>query len=121
MPTELPELLLPDAKSWRSWLEQNHGTSPGVRLVLKKRGGQVTSLDYEAALEEALCFGWIDGQGTKRDEQSWRVRFTPRTRRSHWSQRNIERVSRLETEGRMAAAGRAEVEAALADGRWGSG
>lgn len=121
MPTEHPELLVPDAVTWRSWLEQNHDSSPGVRLVLTKRGGEVTSLTYESALEEALCFGWIDGHSTKRDEQSWRVRFTPRTRRSQWSQRNMERVARLEAEGRMAPAGRAEVGAARAEGRWGQG
>ncbi len=78
----------------------------------------MTSLTYEAALQEALCFGWIDGHSTKRDEGSWRVRFTPRTARSNWSERNIERVTRLEAEGRMAPAGRAAVEAARADGRW---
>jgi uncharacterized protein YdeI (YjbR/CyaY-like superfamily) len=75
-------------------------------------------LTYEEAVDEAVCFGWIDGQGTKRDEGSYRVRFTPRTRRSQWSMRNVERVARLEAEAKMADAGRAAVEAAQADGRW---
>ena len=107
--------------SWRRWLEQNHDSSPGVRLVLTKRGGDVTALGYEAAVEEALCFGWIDGHSTKRDGGSWRVRFTPRTARSNWSARNKERVTRLEAEGRMAPAGREAVEVARAEGRWEQG
>ncbi|HEX9645748.1 MAG TPA: YdeI/OmpD-associated family protein [Acidimicrobiia bacterium] len=118
MSAELPELLVPNAAGWRSWLEPNHGSSPGVRLVLTRKGGEVTGLTYEEAVDEAVCFGWIDGQGTKRDEGSYRVRFTPRTRRSQWSMRNVERVARLEAEAKMADAGRAAVEAAQADGRW---
>jgi uncharacterized protein YdeI (YjbR/CyaY-like superfamily) len=115
---QLPELLLPDPSSWRAWLETNHEGSPGVHLVLHKAGGEVTALTYDAAVEEALCFGWIDGLASSRDEGSWRVRMTPRRPRSNWSQRNVERVSRLEREGRMHSSGRAAVEAAKSDGRW---
>lgn len=118
MAAELPELILSDEDAWRSWLEQNHASSAGVRLVLGKKGGEVTGLKYDAAVDEALCFGWIDGQGSKRDEGSYRVRFTPRTRRSSWSQRNVEKVGRLGASGRMTDAGRDAVEAARADGRW---
>lgn len=115
---ELPELLLPDPAAWRSWLEENHDNSPGVHLVLNKKDGTVNAITYEAAVLEALCFGWIDGQASKRDEGSWRVRMTRRTKRSGWSQNNVERVARLESEGRMLPPGRAAVEAAKADGRW---
>ena len=115
---ELPDLLLPDAVSWRRWLADNHAESPGVRLVLHESGGTVTSLTIDDAVEEALCFGWIDGQANKRDEGSWMVRFTPRRPGSNWSERNIARADRLEREGRMKPAGRAAVEAAKADGRW---
>lgn len=62
MAAELPELLVPDARAWRAWLEENHASSPGVWLVLHKKGGSVTTLTYAQALDEALCFGWIDGQ-----------------------------------------------------------
>jgi uncharacterized protein YdeI (YjbR/CyaY-like superfamily) len=89
-----------------------------VWLVLHKKGGSVTELDYEAALQEALCFGWIDGQGRRRDAETSFQRMTPRSRRSAWSARNVERVGRLEAAGRMAPAGRAAVESARADGRW---
>ncbi|WP_460462256.1 YdeI/OmpD-associated family protein [Arthrobacter pigmenti] len=118
MATELPELLLADAGQWRTWLEENHASSTGVRLVLHKKGGEVTELTYAGALDEALCFGWIDGQGGKRDEGSYLVRFTPRTRRSIWSMRNVEYIGRLEAAGKMHDAGRAAVAHAKADGRW---
>ena len=118
MRVELPELLLPDATVWRAWLQANHASSPGVWLVLHRKGGAITSLTYEQAVLEALCFGWIDGQAARRDEQSYRQRMTRRTPRSPWSQHNVERVARLEREGRMTPAGRAAVDAAKADGRW---
>lgn len=115
---ELPELLLPDAGEWHVWLEINHDSSPGVRLVLNKAGGDVTKITYELAVQEAVCFGWIDGLASRRDEGSWRVRMTPRTKRSNWSRSNVERVALLESEGRMQPAGWAAVEAAKTDGRW---
>jgi len=115
---ELEELLVPDAAAWLAWLADNHASSPGVWLVLTKKGGQVTALDYAAALDEALCHGWIDGQVGRRDEGSMRQRFTPRRARSAWSKRNVEHVARLTAEGRMTPAGQAAVDAAQADGRW---
>jgi uncharacterized protein YdeI (YjbR/CyaY-like superfamily) len=115
---ELQELLVPDAAAWRPWLADNHDSSPGVWLVLTKKGGRVTDLDYAAALDEALCFGWIDGQVGRRDEGSMRQRFTPRRPRSAWSRRNVEHIARLGAEGRLTPAGQAAVDAARADGRW---
>jgi uncharacterized protein YdeI (YjbR/CyaY-like superfamily) len=118
MVLELPELVVSDAAAWRSWLEENHGASSGIRLVLHKKGGKVTALTHDDALDEALCFGWIDGQVGSRDEGSFHQRFTPRRRRSIWSLRNVSHVERLESEGRMHDAGRAAVRAAKQDGRW---
>lgn len=118
MAAELPELLVPDAPALRGWLEEHHRDSNGVRLVLGKKGGDVTTLTWDEAVDEGICFGWIDGQAGKRDEGSWTVRFTPRTKRSNWSKRNVGRVDRLEKQGLMTDAGRAAVEAAKADGRW---
>jgi len=112
------ELLLPDAAAWRSWLEANHATVPAVWLVLTRKGGTVTALDYAGALDEALCFGWIDGQTRRRDDESTFQRWTPRGPRSRWSVINIGHVERLRAEGRMTPAGIAAVEAAQADGRW---
>ncbi|MGV8979138.1 MAG: YdeI/OmpD-associated family protein [Cellulomonas sp.] len=118
MATELDELLVPDAETWRAWLLEHHATSPGVWLVLHKKGGATTTLTYELALQEALCFGWIDGQARSRDAGSALRRMTPRRPRSVWSARNVEHVARLEQAGLMHDAGRAQVRAAQADGRW---
>jgi uncharacterized protein YdeI (YjbR/CyaY-like superfamily) len=115
---ELPELLLPDAAAWRAWLLEHHASSPGVRLVLHKKGGTVTGLDYAGALDEALCFGWIDGVIGKRDAGSYLTRFTPRTRTSKWSKNNVDNIGRLTAAGVMEPSGQAAVDSAKADGRW---
>ncbi|MFF5234541.1 YdeI family protein [Dactylosporangium sp. NPDC000521] len=115
---ELEELTVADAAALRAWLSANHATSSGVWLALTRKGGAVTTLTWQQAVDEALCFGWIDGQSRKGDQDvSW-IRYTPRTPRSSWSQRNVGHVARLEEQGRMTPAGRAAVDAAKADGRW---
>ncbi|MFG2052523.1 YdeI family protein [Micromonospora sp. NPDC048930] len=119
MPAEPPELVVPDADAWRAWLAAHHADPTGVWLVLAKRGTIApTRLGYDEALEEALCHGWIDGQVRRRDEGTYRQRFTPRRARSPWSARNVGLVARLTDEGRMHPAGLAEVDRARADGRW---
>ncbi|MGC4890893.1 YdeI/OmpD-associated family protein [Micromonospora sp. DT227] len=115
---ELKELVVADAEALRAWLSAHHATSPGVWLALTRKGGTVTTLTWQQAVDEALCFGWIDGQARKRDQESSWIRFTPRRPRSSWSRRNVEHVARLEAAGRMRPSGRAAVEAAQADGRW---
>jgi uncharacterized protein YdeI (YjbR/CyaY-like superfamily) len=115
---ELAELIVADAEALRAWLLENHTTSPGVWLALTRKGGTITTLTWQQAVDEALCVGWIDGQARKRDEETSLIRFMPRAPRSSWSQRNVGNVARLEMEGRMLPAGRAAVEAARADGRW---
>ena len=118
MGAELDELIVADAEALRAWLSDHHAVSAGVWLALGRKGGTVTTLTWQQAVDEALCFGWIDGQARKGDQDvSW-IRFTPRTARSSWSQRNVTHVARLEAEGRMRPAGRAAVDAAKADGRW---
>ena len=119
MPAELPELVVADAAAWQQWLDKHHGGSDGVRLVLAKKGTvEPTSLTYAEALEVALCYGWIDGQVGRRDDSTYRQRFTPRRRTSRWSKRNVAHAERLIREQRMHPAGLAEVERAKADGRW---
>lgn len=114
-----PELVVRDAVAWRKWLGRNHSKVDGVRLVLSKaRATNPTRLIYAEALEEALAYGWIDGQGSARDEFSYMVRFTPRRKRSAWSRRNTEIANQLIKGGRMQAAGLAEIDRAKADGRW---
>jgi uncharacterized protein YdeI (YjbR/CyaY-like superfamily) len=119
MAVELPELIVRDAAAWRAWLAENHADPTGVWLVLAKKGTKnPTSLTYDQALEEALCHGWIDGQAGRRDEATYRQRFTSRRKRSAWSKRNTGIAERLHAEGRMHPAGQAEVERAKTDGRW---
>ncbi|HET9059962.1 MAG TPA: YdeI/OmpD-associated family protein [Acidimicrobiales bacterium] len=115
---DLVELLVQDAEAWRAWLDRHHADHPGVWLVLHKKGGQTTALTYAQALDEALCFGWIDGQIARRDNESYRQRFTPRRPNSAWSAHNVEHVTRLTQAGRMQPAGIAAVEAAKTQGRW---
>jgi uncharacterized protein YdeI (YjbR/CyaY-like superfamily) len=113
------ELIVVDATAWQSWLHEHHGSSDGVWLVLAKTNVTTpTSLTYAEALEEALCHGWIDGQRKSRDEQTFIQRYTPRRAQSLWSKRNVDLVARMEQEGRMRPAGRAEIERAKSDGRW---
>ena len=119
MGDELPELIVEDAAAWSDWLAQHQATSDGVWLALAKKGGQPpTRLTYQDALEEALCYGWIDGQVRRFDADSYRQRFTPRRKRSAWSKRNVELAERLIREGRMKPPGNAAIEQARSDGRW---
>lgn len=117
--TEQPELLVADAEAWRAWLTDHHATSNGVWLILARKGTtEPTSLSYEQALQESLCHGWIDSTKRSRDEATYIELFTPRRRTSPWSAHNVKRVEVLIEEGRMQAAGRAEIDRAKADGRW---
>jgi uncharacterized protein YdeI (YjbR/CyaY-like superfamily) len=115
---EYPILFFDSQKLWRQWLEKNYATVPGVWLEFFKKGSGVTSLNYTQALEEALCFGWIDSQTKGKNEKSYLQKFTPRRSKSPWSKINREHIARLIKENRMHAAGFAEVEAAKKDGRW---
>jgi uncharacterized protein YdeI (YjbR/CyaY-like superfamily) len=117
--TERQNLVLADVKAWRAWLDANHSSSDGIWLVLAKKGTlKPTSLTYAQALEEALCFGWIDGQARSADAATYSQGFTPRRKRSPWSKRNTGIAERLVTEGRMHQSGVAEMERAKSDGRW---
>lgn len=99
-------------------MEKNHAGSDGVGLRIFKKDSGEKSITYAEALDEALCFGWIDGQKKAFDELSWVQKFTPRRAKSGWSKRNTEHVERLIKAGQMTRAGLEVVEAAKADGRW---
>lgn len=116
--TEYPVLEFADADAWTAWLEANHAGARGVWVRLAKKASGLRSVSYADAVEAALCFGWIDGQKKRWDEESSIQKFTPRGKRSLWSKLNRERVERLVEEGRMREAGQAAVDAAKADGRW---
>jgi uncharacterized protein YdeI (YjbR/CyaY-like superfamily) len=106
------------AEAFEAWLGENHAVSPGIWLKLRKKSPGVVTLDYARALDVALCYGWIDGQKAAFDDQWWLQRFTPRTARSKWSKVNRDKAAALIEQGRMRPAGRAEVDRAMADGRW---
>ncbi len=113
----LPILELSDQDAWTRWLDEHHASTPGVWLKLAKKGAPATTVSQAQALEEAICFGWIDGQVGRHDEHFYLQRFTPRRPRSKWSAINRARAERLIADGRMKAAGLREYQAAAADGR----
>jgi uncharacterized protein YdeI (YjbR/CyaY-like superfamily) len=115
---ELPILLFAGPREFEAWLEENGESSEGLWLKIAKKGAPEASVTYAEALELALCFGWIDSQKRGLDETHFLQRFTPRRPRGRWSRINREKSEALIADGRMRAAGLAQVEAAKADGRW---
>jgi uncharacterized protein YdeI (YjbR/CyaY-like superfamily) len=105
-------------QKWREWLEKNHAASDGLWLRIFKKDSGKKTVTHEQALDEALCFGWIDGQRNKHDEVSFLQKFTPRRPRSIWSKRNCEKAERLIKEKRMMPTGLNQIEKARKDGRW---
>ena len=114
--TDAPELEVADRATWRSWLEANHASATGVWLVMNRRDARATL--YEMAVEEALCFGWIDSTARPVDDARSKLYFAPRKPRSGWAATNKARLERLTAEGRMAPAGLAAIERAKANGAW---
>lgn len=103
---------------FRKWLDKNHATPDGIWLRFFKKSSGRKSINHAEALDQALCFGWIDGQAKPGDERSWLQKFTPRRPKSGWSKLNTAHVERLTRVGRMTRAGLEAVAAAKADGRW---
>ena len=116
--TEAPLVEVDDRDAWRTWLEANHATSHGAWLVTRRPRSSRPGLDYEAAVEEALCFGWVDGTAGTVDDERGKLYFAPRKPRSGWAATNKARVERLIADGRMAPAGLAAIEIAKANGSW---
>lgn len=114
----LDEVYALDRADFRSWLEVNHASSAGVWLVYHKKHTGRSSIDYEDAVREALCFGWIDGKVQRLDDERYRQVFMPRKSGSTWSASNKRRVAELEREGSLAPPGIERIEGAKADGSW---
>jgi uncharacterized protein YdeI (YjbR/CyaY-like superfamily) len=110
-------LYFPTVGRFRQWLRKNHARDGGAWIMLSKKGTGA-GIAYEAALEEALCWGWIDGKVHRRDEHYFVQWFSPRRPQSAWSLANRRRVDRLQREGRMQPPGLARVAEARRDGRW---
>jgi len=103
---------------WRAWLERNHASAKEIWLAYYKKGSGKTSVTYEEALEEALCYGWIDSTIRRLDAERYMQRYTPRKNDSVWSAANKNRVRRLIAEGRMTGAGMAKIRIAKRNGMW---
>jgi uncharacterized protein YdeI (YjbR/CyaY-like superfamily) len=115
---DLPVITFDSDGAWAEWLEANHATSEGLWLKIAKKDSGHASVDYQQALSIALCFGWIDGQKDKFDEQYWLQKFTPRRPKSPWSRINQQKAIELIAQGKMREPGLKEIERAKADGRW---
>ena len=107
-----------DRATWHAWLEANHATARGAWLVTWRPRTGRAYLDYEAAIEEALCFGWVDSTAGHFDDDRGKLYFAPRKPRSGWAATNKARIERLIADGRMAPAGLAAIERAKANGSW---
>ncbi len=114
----LPLFYAPDRQTWRAWLEEHHATTRGVWLVSYKTGSGRPRVEYAHAVEEALCFGWIDSRAKTLDAERAAQLYTPRRLRSPWSPSNKRRVEALSAAGLMRPAGLAAVAAAKANGTW---
>jgi len=118
MPRDLPQVQPKSRRAWRSWLQKHHDASAGVWLVYAKKHTGIPSLTYSDAVEEALCFGWIDSLVHPIDDDFYRQIFTPRKPRSAWSAVNRKRVEQLVAAGLMTAAGLASITHAKKIGQW---
>ena len=114
----MKQLYLKTADEWREWLQNNHDKTTEVWLVFFKKNTGKPSMEYEAAVEEALCFGWIDSIIKKIDDEKYVRKFTPRRDNSKWSELNKKRVERLIQDDRMTEIGLAKIEIAKSTGQW---
>ncbi|HTA82086.1 MAG TPA: YdeI/OmpD-associated family protein [Bacteroidia bacterium] len=114
----MPVIEFQSAEEWRTWLSKNSEVSKGVWLKIFKKDSNEKTITYAEALEESLCYGWIDGQKKSFDKQAWLQKFCPRGAKSIWSKVNIAHVERLTKEGKMKPQGLKVVALAKADGRW---
>lgn len=113
-----PAIHFDSAAAWRNWLEKNHASSGGLFLIIYKKESGVPSVYYSEAVDEAICFGWIDSKINKRDAQSYYQYFTQRNPKSNWSKVNKAKVERMLRENKMAPAGLASIELAKKTGTW---
>jgi uncharacterized protein YdeI (YjbR/CyaY-like superfamily) len=114
----IPVVFFADTVAWEQWLAQNYTLQTGVWIKISRKASGIVSINHADALDEALCYGWIDGQRRSFDDTYFLQKFTPRRARSLWSKVNIAKVEAFIADGRMQPSGMAEIAAAKADGRW---
>lgn len=115
---DFDQVYVPDRAGWRAWLAANHAKSPGIWLIYYKKESGKPRVQYDEAVEEALCYGWIDSLPNKLDDERYMQLFTPRKPKSTWSKLNKQRVERLIAEGLMTPHGLAKIDIARANGAW---
>lgn len=115
---DFPHVEVTSRDDLRAWLQRHHTQTESIWLVTFKKSAGDRHVSYDAVVEEALCFGWVDSRPAKLDDERSMILLSPRRRASRWSARNKERITRLITDGRMHPAGLAKVEAAQRDGTW---
>lgn len=112
------KLYVPNRKEWRKWLKDNHGIVREVWLIYYKRHSGKQRIPYDDAVEEALCFGWIDSTIKRIDDEKYCQKFTPRNDKSNWSEHNKRRVIKMIKQGKMTKAGMEKITAAKKNGNW---
>jgi uncharacterized protein YdeI (YjbR/CyaY-like superfamily) len=115
---DLPIMLFASQQDWHTWLDENHSQQKGLWLKHAKKSSVKQSVSYNEALEEALCYGWIDSQKQAYDTDYYLQKFTPRGQKSVWSKVNVTKVEALIKVGKMQPTGLAAIESAKKDGRW---
>jgi len=115
---EMKVMAFKTSNAFEKWLAKHHNKVTGILLRFYKKESGKKSITYKEAVDEALCYGWIDGRANKFDDESWIQKFTPRGARSIWSKKNTDNIERLTSLGKMRSPGLEEVEKAKADGRW---
>lgn len=118
MNAKTKQLYVTDRDQWRQWLSEHHAAEAGIWLIFYKRATSRPTIEYGAAVEEALCFGWIDSIIKRVDAEKYVRKFTPRNERSDWSKLNKERVAKMIKSGRMTEAGLVKIRAAKKNGSW---
>ena len=114
----MKQLYVTDRDQWRDWLSEHHAAEAGIWLVFYKKATSRPTIEYEAAVEEALCFGWIDSIIKRIDAEKYVRKFTPRKEKSNWSALNRKRVAKMLKAGRMTEAGLSRIKAAKKNGMW---
>jgi uncharacterized protein YdeI (YjbR/CyaY-like superfamily) len=114
----MKQLYVINRDEWRDWLSANHATEVGIWLIFYKKKSSMPTIMYEAAVEEAICFGWIDSIIKKIDTVRYARKFTPRSDKSNWSPLNKKRANKMIREGRMTEVGLAKIKAAKKTGLW---
>lgn len=118
MQKEYQQKYFHDRNEWRKWLSDHHSTVKGIYLIYYKKHTKKPTINYNDAVEEALCFGWIDSIVKRIDEERYMQKFTPRNKNSLWSELNKQRVARLIDQGKMTEAGMTKIRQAKKNGKW---